>query len=77
MARSSSFAYADLPVYKYQTFDIKSVQFTNIPLAARKKAEKEAKEAAEAAEAEGGADIPGSDEQEVDNRELSSDFFPR
>ena len=43
MARS--FAYADIPTFKYQTFDYKSVQFTNIPLATRKKIEKEDGEA--------------------------------
>lgn len=52
MPKKSPFSYASPPVFKYQTFDMNTVQFTNIPLAERRKAEKEAEEKAKQEEEE-------------------------
>ena len=53
----SSKLYANLPTYRYHTFDPKSVQFTNIPLWDPKKTEGEDADPADA----DGADNPGED----------------
>ena len=60
--------YAKLPPFKYQTFDIDFVKFTNIPSIERKKAkeEKEKAAAAAAAAAEAAAAAPIEEPKKIE-----------